>query len=84
MTYKFDDKNEKKIINMIISIVPLVAILFLFMYRGWTIVIIVFFLCAFDFYYFRSINRKNKIRIKELSLIGDTINSLFFTKLKML
>lgn len=83
MTYKFDEKGEKKIITMIISIAPLIAFLFVFIYIGWTTSIIALLVSAFDFYYTRSNNRKNKIRIKELSIIDDIIKFSFFYKSKI-
>jgi len=82
MTYKFEEKGEKKIITMIISIAPLIAFLFVFIYTGWTTSIIALLVSAFDFYYTRGNNRKNKIRIKELSIIDDTIKFSFFYKNK--
>lgn len=68
---------------MIISIAPLIAFLFVFIYIGWTTSIIALLVSAFDFYYTRSNNRKNKIRIKELSIIDDIIKFSFFYKSKI-
>jgi hypothetical protein len=82
MTYKFNDKYDKKIIKMIISIAPLLAFLLVFFYIGWITAIIAFIVSAFDFYYSRNNNRKNKSRIKELSIIDDEIKISFFYKSK--
>ena len=81
MTYKFSDITEEAIL-IILSIVPIGICLSIFISDGWTTPILAFFISAFDFYYVRSNNRKNKSRIKELSNINDTIKFSFFYKSK--
>ncbi|MDB5030438.1 hypothetical protein [Mucilaginibacter sp.] len=82
MTYKFDDKSNEKVILMILSITTIGAILSIFIFDGLIIYITAFLVSAFDFYYTRSNIRKNKIRIKELSIIEDTIKLSFFYRRK--
>lgn len=82
MTYKFNDKNYKKIVNMIISIAPLPAVLLMFVYKRWATIILAFLISAFDFYYTRSIYRKQKIRIKELFITDGTIKLSYVYKSK--
>ena len=81
MTYKLSDITEEAIL-IILSIVPIGICLSIFISDGWTTPILAFFISAFSFYCTRSIYRKNKIRIKELSNINDTIKFSFFIKSK--
>jgi len=83
MTYKFNDKSNEKVILSLLSIATIGAILSVFVFNNLIISIIAFLVSAFDFYCTRSISRKNKSRIKDLSIVDLKIRFSFFYKRKV-
>ncbi|WP_214071352.1 hypothetical protein [Mucilaginibacter sp. dw_454] len=82
MTYKFDAKNNEKVIIPILSVMTIGAMFCLFIFNSLIIDIIVFLVSAFDFYCSRRIYRRNKTRIKELLFVDNAIRFSFFSKNK--
>lgn len=82
MTYKFDDQSNDKAILNILLVIIMGAMLSVFNFDGWITYIIAFLAATFSFYFTLSIYRKHKNRIKELSIIDDTIKLSYVYKSK--
>lgn len=82
MTYKFNRKNKEKIISLLLDIITIGVIISIFIFDNLIISIVAFIVSAFAFYCTRSIARKNKSRIKNISIIDNKISINFFYKSK--
>jgi len=81
-TYNFVDRGFKKFVNLIISISPLFACWLVVTHNGWTADIVGVVICVLNFYYTKAKWRKDKIRIRKLSINDPLIEFAFFYKKK--